>query len=130
MGEDVIILGHLVITPLLRARTALDDVLKQPTDLYTRDAAIQRFEFCFELSWKTMKRILDYRGIRVNSPREVFREAAREGLVDDPKLWFEFLDSRNETVHTYNEATAEAIFRVLPNFLNAMTQFIAAIRNL
>lgn len=35
--------------------------------------AIQAFEICYELSWKTMKRILAYRGLEANSPREVFR---------------------------------------------------------
>jgi len=29
---------------------------------------IQRFEFCFELSWKLIKSMLDYNGISTKSP--------------------------------------------------------------
>ena len=36
------------------------------------DAAIQRFEFSFELFWKTLKVfLLEVGGIRINSPKQV-----------------------------------------------------------
>lgn len=130
VDNDVMILGNLVITSLLKAQAAMADVMKQPKTTYIRDAAIQRFEFSYELGWKTMKRILDYRGISVNSPRETFREAAKEGLIKNVKQWFEFLDYRNETVHTYDEAIAEEIYKALPEFLSAMNAFVEKIRTL
>lgn len=31
------------------------------------------------------------------------KEAALEGLIDDPETWFQLTDDRNKTVHTYNK---------------------------
>lgn len=38
------------------------------------DAAIQRFEFSFELFWKTLKTVLiEVGGIQINSPKQVLK---------------------------------------------------------
>jgi len=42
--------------------------------------------------------------------KELFRMAARDGLVRDPLIWFGFGDARNLTTHTYNEAEANTVF--------------------
>ena len=68
-----------------------------------RAGIVQAFEYCFELSWKIMKRLLDNRGQIANSPRETFRMAALEGFVGDPELWFDFLKKRNLIANAYNE---------------------------
>ena len=77
-----------------------------------------------------MKRILAYRGVIVNSPREAFRLAAREGLITDPECWFDYLGQRNLTSHTYDEEVAEKIFAVLPDFEKDVMAFITTIQAL
>jgi len=42
-----------------------DEVLKKPKDEFIRDSAIQRFEFTCELAWKTMKAMLETKGVKV-----------------------------------------------------------------
>lgn len=37
------------------AITRFSEALSAPTTNLTRDAAIQRFEFCFELAWKVIQ---------------------------------------------------------------------------
>ena len=69
-------------------------------------AAIQCFEFTYELAWKTMKRLLNERGVEVNSPKTTFRAAAKEGWIDDPETWFVFQKARNMTSHTYDNDVA------------------------
>ncbi|MEG6615178.1 HI0074 family nucleotidyltransferase substrate-binding subunit [Peptococcaceae bacterium 1198_IL3148] len=40
------------------------------------DAAIQRFEFTYELSWKLMKAYLEYNGnLEATSPRKAIKES-------------------------------------------------------
>ncbi len=77
---------------------------------WTRDSAIQRFEFTFELAWKATASVARDQGLAPNSPREAFKAAFSLGWVDDEPLWLRMLDDRNRTTHTYNEAVAEEIY--------------------
>ncbi len=127
MKEEVVILGSLDITSLLKAQRALQEALKIANSELERDGAIQRFEFTYELIWKTLKRILSFKGVNVNSPRDVFREAAKQGFVDDPKVWFEFIKKRNLTTHIYDQEIAEEIFECLPQFEKELAKVIERI---
>ncbi|MFH0898529.1 MAG: nucleotidyltransferase substrate binding protein [bacterium] len=130
MTEEVVILGNINIAPLIKAYNTFKKGLLEVNTELERDGAIQRFEFTYELSWKTMKRILTFKGIDANSPRDVFRESAKQKLIVDPKVWFDFLSKRNLTVHTYNQDCADEIFASLSLFEKEVEQFIKTIKNL
>jgi nucleotidyltransferase substrate binding protein (TIGR01987 family) len=87
-----------------------------------RAAAIQAFEYTFELSRKMLQRrlkeILSAAEVERLSYRDLMRIGAEKGFIDDPEPWFRFRDLRNITSHTYDEAKAEQIAAVLPEFLN------------
>ena len=88
----------------------MDNYKKFPLDS-VRDGTIQRFEFCTELAWKTMREyLLDQGYTNINSPKEVIKQAFAFGMIDDQKAWVELLNDRNFTSHVYDEATAAAIF--------------------
>lgn len=94
-------------------------VRMEPNDI-VRDSAIQRFEFTLDLGWKTLKTFLEEtKGLISTSPKECFREAYRQHLISNDEEWLALVDMRNETVHTYDEATAEKIFRSLPDAIRA-----------
>ncbi len=86
-------------------------------ELYRKDmvtdrdkaGAVQAFEFSYELAWKTMKKVLEERGQKTGSPKDTFRKALEEGLIDDPELWFDFQEKRNLTVHTYELACVDLV---------------------
>lgn len=128
--EEVIILDNLVITPLLKAQKTFEQALKEAHSELERDGAIQRFEYTYELVWKMLKKILYSKGIDVNSPRDVFREAAKLKLIVDPNIWFTFLNKRNLTVHTYNQECADEIFSLLPQFEKELRAVIDEIKKL
>ena len=49
-------------------------------DDLARDGLIQRFEFTFELAWKTLKSCFEEEGLMgLNSPKTVLREAFAAG---------------------------------------------------
>lgn len=75
------------------------------------DATIQRFEFTFELAWKLMKAVLEYEGIETTSPRSSIREAWKQHLINDAEKWLDMQVKRNLSSHTYNEETAQDIYR-------------------
>lgn len=86
--------------------------------------AVQSFEFCFELSWKTMKHILEINGLEVGSPKDTFRKAAQEKIIDDPEIWFEFQKYRNLTTHIYDEENLNLIVSNLDKFSKVFNSFI------
>lgn len=94
---------------LNRLEIALSKTLDED-DLYL-DATIQRFEFTFELAWKLMKAVLEYEGIEATSPRSSIREAWKQHLIGDAEKWLDMQVKRNLSSHTYNEETAQDIYR-------------------
>ena len=86
-----------------------------------RDACIQRFEYCFELSWKMVKRRLELdisNSAEVDgySRRTLFRVAAERGLVANPEAWFVYLVQRNKTSHTYDAKVASEVAAEIEDF--------------
>jgi nucleotidyltransferase substrate binding protein (TIGR01987 family) len=125
-----IILGKIDISTFLSAYQQFHNALPTAKSDLEKAGMIQYFEFTYELAWKTLKRILEVRGKQLNSPKPIFREAALEGLIDDPELWFEFLEDRNNTVHTYNKNIADDIFSDFHRFDIEIGTLIQRIINL
>lgn len=130
----MIICGFIDIGSLLLSHkslgTALERIKGHEDDDMLRDACIQRFEYTFERAWKSLKRVLDHRGITENSPRQIFRQAAREKLLNDPSIWFEYLDMRNQTAHVYDKEVAIDIFHTIPNFYKELSVVIDKLKEL
>lgn len=74
------------------------------------DGTIKRFELCFELSWKIIKAYLEDRGIICKNPRECFKQAKINGLIEDEKIWMDMIEDRNLLVHTYTFEESRKIF--------------------
>ncbi len=80
-----------------------------------REGAVQRFEFAFELAWKTLKDYLEWRGIVVRpvTPRDVIKAAFSAGLLEDAQVWIDMMLHRNLLFHTYNSQTFDAVLHVV-----------------
>ena len=94
-----------------------------------KQGLIQAFEFTHELAWNVLKDYLESQGIQgVVGSRGATREAFKNGLIADREVWMDMIKSRNQTSHTYNEATAnentEAILtRYCAQFSEFSTRF-------
>jgi nucleotidyltransferase substrate binding protein (TIGR01987 family) len=119
--------GEIDISSLLKAKAMLDEALTIAKSPLEKTGTIQCFEYCYELAWKTMKRILHYRGLTPCTPRDTFRDAVNSGLIADPEVWFAFMAKRKLTVHTYRIDLAQEIFDFLPSFQSELNTFIATI---
>ena len=95
-------------------------------DDLARDGLIQRFEFTFELAWKTLKTCFEEEGlIGLNSPKTVLREAYAAGLLKSEELWLAMLQDRNSTAHIYSEQVAVQICRrIQERYLDAFAELI------
>lgn len=107
----------LLLGDLHRALQRLADVLRQPENEFIRDAAIQRFEFCFELGWKAVQAVARLEGQECASPRAAVSTGWRNGWIDNEAAWLDMLDDRNKTSHTYREAVAQEVFGAVSRHL-------------
>lgn len=95
----------------------------EPTQI-NKDGTIQRFEFTFELLWKTVKTYLATAGTVTKSPRDVFRAAADADIISDPEPYFQFLDKRNLASHTYSQSEADAVYEAIKDFPQAVQSIL------
>ena len=86
--------------------------IKTPSET-ERAGLIQIFEITFELAWKTLKDYLEKEGFQVQSPRETIKQAYQAGFIQEADIWLEALESRNLTTHTYDEAVAEKVSKMI-----------------
>ena len=85
-----------------------------------KQGLIQAFEYTHELAWNLLKDYLQDQGIQnITGSKDSVRAAFKVGLIGDGESWMDMIKDRNQTVHTYNEATAEAIIT------NIQTRFFA-----
>lgn len=100
----------LVFDKLEKAFHKLKEGVEVAKTEIEKDGAIQRFEFTFELFWKTLKIYLEFLGVEAKSPRACIKEAFKMGIIDDDEIFLDMLEDRNLTSHIYDESTAEKIF--------------------
>lgn len=129
-------------TPLEKAITRLNESLQVVEEFQITESSplvrtlisgvVQHFEFTYELSWKFIKRWLgenlDKSQVDGLSRQELFRLAAEYRLIESVENWMKFHRARNETSHTYNENTADEVFKVAVDFLPKATQLLEALK--
>lgn len=103
---------------------AITEHKKNSGNKFVRDAAIQRFEYTYELSYKMLKRYLEIsepnaEEVDQMSFPNLIRTASERGLMlNGWDVWKVYRDARNATSHTYNEVKAAEVFGVIPQFLD------------
>ena len=115
-----------------RALQTLREVLNEPESDIVRDAAIKRFEYCFETVWRVAQLYLrDQHSLQRNSPKTVMRASGQVELLDEGQveLALNMANDRNLTAHTYNEALAEEIYSRLPAYARLMEEWLKKMRD-
>lgn len=110
----------------LNAVAQLEKAILQPKNEFTRDSVIQRFEFSVELAWKTAKKIM---GTATSAPKDVIREMAQSGYIQNIDLWLSSIDMRNLSSHTYKENLAEQVYAFAVQFLPELKKLSDILKN-
>lgn len=89
---------------------------EEPTEIVI-DGTLQRYEFTFELAWKTMKDYLEYMGIIDNlaSPRGIIQKAFQANIIEDGETWINMMLDRNSLSHLYDENKSRQIYDNIRN---------------
>ena len=107
--------------------------LKEVCDLYDgkndiiRDSVIQRFEFTYELTHKTLKEFMKYSGVTLENsfPRTIYKKAYVNNIISDDSVWISLLEDRNSTSHIYNESMADEIAdRIVNMYVKAVKELV------
>ncbi len=109
-----------------RAFVLLREALERKPEalsLLEKEGVIQRFEYTFELAWKTLKDYLEEGGLVISpvTPRQVIKEAFAAKVISDGEGWINMLDHRNLLSHTYDHSVFEqAVKAIAEHYLPAM----------
>ena len=105
-----------------RALNLLREIVEAHQDLTTlepivKEGTIQRFEYTFELAWKTLKDKMQADGLELEriSPRYVFKSAFQAKYIDNIEDWLKMASDRNLMSHTYNFDTFDQVLVALKN---------------
>lgn len=125
-----------VVNALQRSLSAADNdmpSLNENLQETIRAGVTQNFKVAYEQSRKFIQRWIQENRSPSDADiprtrRELFRMAARYGLISDPLPWFDFGDARNLTSHTYDQAQAASVFETAKEFLPYATELLLPFR--
>lgn len=107
-----------------RALSQLEIALQQKNfSVLEKDGVVKRFEFTFELAWKTLQDILNEMGYAdVKGPKPVIKKSFEDEIIKDGQAWIDMLNDRNNSTHLYDESVAQDIFNnIQKNYLKLLT---------
>ncbi len=115
MNDDL----QVAVINFKKALSSLEQGIKEANGELEKDGVIQRFEFTFELMWKTLKIFLYNEGIECKSPRDCLSRAFKYGIVQNEQIVLDMLNDRNNSTHIYSKDESEEIFERIKNNYNS-----------
>ena len=112
---------------LINATNRLKEALDEKENELMIDAVLHRYEFTFELAWKTLKDYLEYSGVAINtgSSREIIKESFAHNLISDGEVWIKMMLARNSLSHLYDEETSRQVYNEIKNeYINQIQKLI------
>lgn len=116
----------LDITALINSTDRLGEVIKRfqanKNDDVIRDSVIQRFEFTYSITLKTLRKYFLEKAFVVEDVNQMtFNDMVRTAsqmnlLKSDLEKWTLYREMRNITSHTYDENIAQKVVGIVPEF--------------
>mgnify|MGYP001562291568 FL=1 len=109
----------------LLLKQAFEKDIKNFSDL-EKEGVIQRFEYTFELAWKTLKDYLESQGVRIEqiTPKMVIKHAFASKIITNGQQWIDMLEDRNLMSHEYEQKVFEKVFH------NIQSQYVHVLEDL
>lgn len=101
---------NFIIEDFRKAVKKLEEILEMEKTEVVQDSAIKRFEFCFDLAWKSIKYFAKKQGEECFSPRECFKTGFQLKFIDYSNEWLAMIEDRNLTSHTYSLQYADEVY--------------------
>jgi nucleotidyltransferase substrate binding protein (TIGR01987 family) len=104
----------------------------QKLNALEQEGLIKRFEYTWELAWKTLKDYLESQGVILDTitPASTIRAAFASKIITNGDVWLQALDTRNKMSHTYNRQQFEhAILLIESNYIKLFDELHTVLLN-
>ena len=89
---------------------AIEEYKEDEDDEVVKVGMIKFFEMTYELAWLTMKDYYEDQGeTGIQGSKDAIKLSSSRGLINDAGDWFDMVDSRKLSVHTYDAHTADEV---------------------
>lgn len=89
---------------------AIEEYQKDIEDEVVKVGMIKFFEMTYELAWNTMKDYYEEQGeTGIQGSKDALKLSSGRGLIHNVQDWFDMVDSRKLSVHTYDAKTADEV---------------------
>jgi nucleotidyltransferase substrate binding protein (TIGR01987 family) len=109
----------------LLLRSAVEENEIGKLSMLEQEGIIQRFEYTYELAWKTLKDYLQDNGNTILpevTAKAVFKEAFSAGIIKDGQVFIDMMLSRNLLSHCYDFEKFKEILKLLKErYLTALS---------
>ena len=96
------------------------------------ESVVQRFETCYDVLWKTLRRhLFENLGLPdvPNSPNLVFMIAAQNGVFSSPAdQWMAYANARTNAAHDYSGEKASSTLAIVPQFVGDASALLATLK--
>lgn len=115
------------------------NILRQAPDQdleneFVQSGIIDKFAMQFELSWKLLRKTLEYEGrldAAVGSPRGIIKAAYNAYDFLDESIWLRMLDDRNAAEHVYDEELAKRLVcDIIDKYIAVFEGLLSSLENL
>jgi len=123
---------HSFQKSLVQLRNAVRLATERKLSELEQQGIIKAFEFAHELAWNTLKDYLEDQGeTKLRGSKDVTRKAFKFELIEDGEVWMDMIESRNRSVHSYDEKMATQIAGlIVKDYFPAFAQFEKLFRSL
>lgn len=86
-----------------------------------KESCIQRFEVCFDTTWKHLRKYLMAEIGLIDlaaGPNPIFKTAFAAKVIDSAETWIQFNIKRGNISHDYSGEKASDTFEIIPNFIS------------
>lgn len=112
----------------LQLQSAVDK-LQSLSDL-EKEGLVQRFEYTFELAWKTLKDYLESQDVEAKFPREAIKKGFQYEILENGEVWMEMLEKINLMAHTYDEKVFnEAVSKISSVYFSEIEKVFCYFKN-
>jgi nucleotidyltransferase substrate binding protein (TIGR01987 family) len=113
---------------IISAYKNMDDADELTREVY-RDSIVKKYEMLEDLSWKLLSKFFKSTGLELNNPRSCYKQAFKEGLINDIDTWNEILESKNKTAHIYDEEDYEIIKdSIINKYMDAIENLLLSLK--